>query len=181
MSLERFQNGETPETIALSQEGGKAIQTATVIGHLLDALTQGRPLDLRRLASHAPPPDEEQWDSLQAAEAAELMDVVADDKAPVTKLLGTIVEAAKKEYKERTPEETAARSRGSPRRSGVGWRHAAYAALHGAPPRRGVGKPTRERPASRRARRGREAAARDGSGRAVSESALDIKKLSASV
>ena len=36
------------------------------------------------------------------------MDVVADDKAPVTKLLGTIVEAAKKEYKERTPEETAA-------------------------------------------------------------------------
>ena len=108
VSLERFQNGETPETIALSQEGGKAIQTATVIGHLLDALTQGRPLDLRRLASHAPPPDEEQWDSLQAAEAAELMDVVADDKAPVTKLLGTIVEAAKKEYKERTPEETAA-------------------------------------------------------------------------
>ena len=42
------------------------------------------------------------------AQAAELMDVVADDKAPVTKLLGTIVEAAKKEYKERTPEETAA-------------------------------------------------------------------------
>ena len=34
--------------------------------------------------------------------------VVADDKAPVTKLLGTIVDAAKKEYKERTPEETAA-------------------------------------------------------------------------
>ena len=60
VSLERFQNGETPETIALSQEGGKAIQTATVIGHLLTPSPRAaaRPPPA---GETAPPPDE-QWD-----------------------------------------------------------------------------------------------------------------------
>ena len=64
------------------------------------------------------------------------MDVVADDKAPVTKLLGTIVEAAKEDgsARRRRPPRC---SRGSPRRSGT----------------RRVGfKPTFEGPAAKRQR-----------------------------
>ena len=75
-----------------------------MIGHLLDALTQGRPLDLRRLASHAAA--RRGAVGLAPGGGGGGADVVADDKAPVT-AAGTIVEAAKKEYKERTPEETA--------------------------------------------------------------------------
>jgi hypothetical protein len=35
--------------IAMKQASGKPIQTSTVVGHVLGALTQGRPVDVRRL------------------------------------------------------------------------------------------------------------------------------------
>ena len=43
--------GEAPAAIAMTQPSGRAVQVATVVGHLFEALTQGRPVDFRRLAA----------------------------------------------------------------------------------------------------------------------------------
>merc|ERR1719356_1723446 len=51
VSYDRFMNGDSPQMIAITQASGKPVQVSTVVGHILDALTQGRPLDLGRLAS----------------------------------------------------------------------------------------------------------------------------------
>jgi RecQ family ATP-dependent DNA helicase len=54
LSYNRFQKGEHVEAIAMSQANGKAIQSATVLGHLFEALTQGKPLDFSRAISSFP-------------------------------------------------------------------------------------------------------------------------------
>ena len=50
-SWRRFAGGEAPAAIALTQPSGRAVQVTTVVGHLLEALTQGRTVDFKRLGS----------------------------------------------------------------------------------------------------------------------------------
>ncbi len=64
VSYDRFVKGEHPQTIAITQSSGKPIQVATVVGHILDALVQGRAVDLHRLSSSEPPPNKSEWEEL---------------------------------------------------------------------------------------------------------------------
>jgi hypothetical protein len=65
LSYDRFAAGEHPQTIAMTQASGKPIQVATVVGHILEALTMGRAVDLHRLStSETPPPTKSEWEDL---------------------------------------------------------------------------------------------------------------------
>jgi RecQ family ATP-dependent DNA helicase len=77
-SYNRFAEGESPPTIAMSPASGKPIQVATVVGHVLDAITHGRDVDAERLAKFLPPPSRGEWEQLQMAETSTNMDVAAD-------------------------------------------------------------------------------------------------------
>ena len=55
----RFNRGESVDAIAMTQESGKPIQSRTIVGHLLTALTADRPVHLQRLAAASPPPARE--------------------------------------------------------------------------------------------------------------------------
>jgi hypothetical protein len=77
-SYNRFAEGESPPTIAMSPASGKPIQVATVVGHVLDAVTHGRAVDTERLATFLPPPSKGEWEQLRMAEASNNMDVTAD-------------------------------------------------------------------------------------------------------
>eukprot|EP00928_Gymnodinium_smaydae_P030738 TRINITY_DN22775_c0_g1_i1.p1 TRINITY_DN22775_c0_g1~~TRINITY_DN22775_c0_g1_i1.p1 ORF type:complete len:942 (+),score=219.95 TRINITY_DN22775_c0_g1_i1:70-2826(+) len=66
LSYKRFQSGEHPEAIAMKQET-KPIQTATVVGHLLEALLQGRPVNLRRALDAKELPSRQTWEKLEKA------------------------------------------------------------------------------------------------------------------
>jgi len=50
-SWRRFAKGEAPAAIALTQPSGRAVQVSTVVGHLLEALVQGRAVDFERLGA----------------------------------------------------------------------------------------------------------------------------------
>jgi len=112
-SWRRFQNGESLEKIALTQESGKAIQPLTVQGHLLSALVQGRPVDLERLAQQsaahggAPLPTQEEWERFESAEAASGQDIAATEKLNLTDVLKVFVPAADKPFAERNEAEKA--------------------------------------------------------------------------
>ena len=115
-SYMRFKKGEHPQTIAMKQQSGKAIQVSTVIGHLLEALTQGRSLDMHRLSSLSHPPSKQEWAELTRCESETGMDVTKDpttsgrgsEKWTMRDFLLPIMgeEFAVKEYSQRTPEET---------------------------------------------------------------------------
>ncbi len=64
LSYDRFVRGEHPQTIAMTQAGGKPVQVATVVGHVLDALTYGRAVDLHRLSASESPPSKSEWEEL---------------------------------------------------------------------------------------------------------------------
>ena len=64
VSYDRFIKGEHPLTIAMTQKSGKPIQVATVVGHILDALVQGRDVDLHRLSTSELPPNRSEWQEL---------------------------------------------------------------------------------------------------------------------
>lgn len=109
-SSNRLQRGESPEAIALSQPSGKPINTATVIGHALTGLTQGRPVDLLRLASFSQGalPTRREWAQLRDAELATGIDCVEDEKAIMTSLVADFLPSAAKPPEARTPEDKAA-------------------------------------------------------------------------
>ena len=75
-SWQRFDSGESLEKIAITQvkadgSAKAAIQAITVGNHVLTALTQGRAVDLQRLAVQmSPPPSANDWEALIGAEAA---------------------------------------------------------------------------------------------------------------
>ena len=78
-SYNRFCDGESPQSIAMSPGGNRSpIQAATVVGHLQDALVLGRPVDLGRLTTISPLPNKGQWEKLEQAELATGMDVCGD-------------------------------------------------------------------------------------------------------
>ncbi|KAL7539535.1 hypothetical protein ACHAXR_009382, partial [Thalassiosira sp. AJA248-18] len=117
VSYDRFMTGTHPQTIAMTQKSGKPIQVATVVGHILEALVQGRAVDLHRLASVEPPPRKCEWLELVRC-SVETDIVVSDDPATsgpdgerftmkdfLVPVMGNSF--ALKDYKERTPEESA--------------------------------------------------------------------------
>ena len=71
VSYNRFtKKNEDPNSIALTQESGRALQVTTVIGHLLEALCQGMPVDLKRVVHTVGVqffPTYTEWQSLETA------------------------------------------------------------------------------------------------------------------
>lgn len=120
-SYNRFSKGEHPQTIAMQQKSGKPIQVGTVVGHILEALTQGRSVDLHKLSSSAQPPTKQDWETLTRCELETGMDVTGDPatsgannerfimKDFLVPVMGNAF--AVKDYKERTAEESATFSR----------------------------------------------------------------------
>jgi hypothetical protein len=93
-SYTRFVNGESPQAIAMSQPSGKPIQAATVVGHIMDAITHGRGIaDASMLGQFCTPPTRGQWEQLQEAEAVTKIDVRDSDPADftMTELLRPVV------------------------------------------------------------------------------------------
>lgn len=116
ISYDRFMKGTHPQTIAMTQASGRPIQGATVVGHLLEALEQGRALDLHRLSSASPTPTKLEWEQLARCEVETCMNVTDDpatasngEQFTMTNFLVPIMgkEFVSKDYKERTPEESA--------------------------------------------------------------------------
>ena len=78
VSYDRFVNGEHPQTIAMTQTSGKPIQVATVVGHLLQALEQGRAIDIHRLSTSDTPPTKNEWEELERCSIETGLDVKGD-------------------------------------------------------------------------------------------------------
>lgn len=116
-SYDRFTSGEHPQTIAMSPINGRPIQVATVIGHIFEGMTSGRPVDLKRLDTLVSFPNEDEWMQLVSMETETGMDVTADPKTSGRdgdsfKMLDFLIPVmgnvfAAKEFNERTPEERA--------------------------------------------------------------------------
>ncbi|KAL7497312.1 hypothetical protein ACHAWT_005759 [Skeletonema menzelii] len=115
VSYDQFVTGTHPQTIAMTQASGRPIQVATVVGHLLDALEQGRTVDLHRLSSALPPPTKSEWEQLARCEVETCINVTDDpatasggERFTMANFLLPIMGAdfASKEYKQRTPEES---------------------------------------------------------------------------
>ncbi|KAL9184374.1 LOW QUALITY PROTEIN: hypothetical protein ACHAXT_002460 [Thalassiosira profunda] len=115
VSYDKFVGGTHPQTIAMTQKSGKPIQVATVVGHILEALVQGRPVDLE-LAAADPPPNRAEWDELVRCSVETGLDVTGDpatsgpnsERFAMKDFLAPIMgnAFALKDYKERTPEES---------------------------------------------------------------------------
>lgn len=79
LSYDRFMQGESPQTIAMAPAAGKKpIQVKTVVGHILDAVVQGRNVDLGKLVLYMRPPTRSEWEELSAAELSTGMNVCGD-------------------------------------------------------------------------------------------------------
>ena len=117
VSYDQFVTGTHPQTIAMTQKSGKPIQVATVVGHILEALVQGRPVDMHRLSLAEPPPTKNEWQELVRCSVETGIDVSADpatsgtngEKFSMKDFLAPIMgkQFAAKDFKERTPEESA--------------------------------------------------------------------------
>ena len=84
VSYQRFSAGEHPQAIAMSQESGKPIQAATVVGHIMEAVLHARPVDLRRLVetSGVLLPNEHEWMRIEEAVGALGIDVIKTSQVP---------------------------------------------------------------------------------------------------
>jgi superfamily II DNA helicase RecQ len=71
VSYDRFvKKNESPSAIAMTQDTGRAVQVGTVVGHLLEALVQGKPVDMRRVVQSVGSdffPSRVEWRSLETA------------------------------------------------------------------------------------------------------------------
>jgi hypothetical protein len=90
VSYNRFVGGEHPQTIAMTQAGGKPIQVATVVGHILDALTYGRAVDLHRLSASESPPSKREWEELVRCSVETGIDVTGGEYWPIQKAMNTL-------------------------------------------------------------------------------------------
>ena len=113
VSWRRFQlGGESAEAVAMTQASGRAVQPSTVAGHLLEALAQGRAVDLARLGAAAGhPPDESEWTRIEDAAVAAAQDPEGDPSAFAAKdVLRAILgeETVDKDRELKTEEERAA-------------------------------------------------------------------------
>ena len=113
----RFTKGESPTSIAMSPETGRALTVTTVLGHVQEAFLQGRPVDLHRLGTYTANslPTKSEWIQLEDAESEMGMNVAGDPttsgleggKYTMTDLLRPIMgaEFSEKAYDQRTTEE----------------------------------------------------------------------------
>jgi superfamily II DNA helicase RecQ len=113
----RFSKGESPMAIAMAPTSGKPLAVTTVIGHIQEAVIQGRSVDLQRLSSFAaaPLPTKSQWYRLEEAETEMQMSVTGDPSTSgvdggaysMTALLQPIMgkEFTEKPYDQRTDHE----------------------------------------------------------------------------
>merc|ERR1719330_328715 len=95
-SLIRFQKGEHPEAIAVGQASGKPVTAATVIGHLQEALVQGRAVNIGRVAQVAALPKKGEWDKMEHGAVVGQLDVTVPDfkaKDLLRAILGEQVDA----------------------------------------------------------------------------------------
>ncbi len=114
-SYNRFSSGEHPQTIAISPVNGRPIQVATVVGHILDGMLHGRPVNLQRVGTILTPPNKPQWELLASLEVDTGIDVTGDPKTcgidggpfRMVDFLSSMMgdEFNSKEYADRTPEE----------------------------------------------------------------------------
>jgi ATP-dependent DNA helicase RecQ/Werner syndrome ATP-dependent helicase len=79
-SYDRFQlQKESPQTIAMSPSNGRPIQVSTVVGHILDGLLLGRPVDMYRLTPFCHEiPRRSHWIQLDLAAETTGIDVRGD-------------------------------------------------------------------------------------------------------
>jgi hypothetical protein len=78
-SYNRYTEGEGIQSIAMSPASGRQpIQVKTVAGHILDAITHGKPVDPSGLFDVVPPPTLTEWETLVEAHATAEMDPCAD-------------------------------------------------------------------------------------------------------
>ena len=113
-SYQRFENGESPQAIAMSPANGKPIQVATVVSHIQAGFELGYEVDLHRLASYSMLPTKGQWVQLEQAEEGKEINVVGDptisgadgDTFTLTDLLRPIMgdEFSDTPYQERSEE-----------------------------------------------------------------------------
>lgn len=105
-SYEKFGRGDSVQAIALQGGAkGQAVKEGTIVAHLFEALTFGKPVDLPRLAGSFPFLNRAQWEQLASAEARSGQDVVTNDKLAMTELLATFLPAAAKPGPERSEAE----------------------------------------------------------------------------
>jgi len=116
-SYDQFVKGKHPQTIAMTQKSGRPIQVATVIGHILEGLAQGRAVDLHKLSAAEPAPTKNEWEELVRCSVETSIDVTADPATSgpggerfrmidfLVPIMGNAF--ALKDFKERTAEESA--------------------------------------------------------------------------
>ena len=80
VSYNRFIDGEHPQTIAMTQVSGRPIQVATVVSHILTALTHGKSVPLKRLADVHELPTIHEWNRLTFCEEETHINVCDDPK-----------------------------------------------------------------------------------------------------
>jgi len=99
VSYEKFSKGDMLQTIAMNQPSGKPVQASTVQGHVLTALTHGRPCDLQRLMKESKfgPVTEEEWTKMEEAFAERGADVDAEDTKTKDILCGILGEKVNRE------------------------------------------------------------------------------------
>lgn len=107
VSYDRFCQGEGTDVIAVSQPTGRVLQESTIVGHVLQALEMGKPVDLRRLVEAAAscPPTVREWKQLDEAASSTGMDPVADVRFDTREVLRTFLPAAETEWSDRGEEE----------------------------------------------------------------------------
>lgn len=116
-SYNRFSRGEHPQSIAMSPDNGRPIQVNTVLGHVMDALLYGRPVNLKYLSSMlpAPPPNQSEWEQMLQCQVETGIDVTGNPKTSgkhgesvrITDFLEPIMgkEFTQKDFKDRTDQE----------------------------------------------------------------------------
>lgn len=101
-SYDKFCSGANPQAIALS--AGKVLKEVTVVGHLLEAIPWGKPVDLKRLASFCDFfPNKSEWDKLAAAEVRSRIDPTTNASVMMSEFLSAVMPV--KPPDERTQEE----------------------------------------------------------------------------
>lgn len=113
ISYGRFMKGEHPEAIAATQPSGKSVLTTTIFGHILDALTYGKPVDLGRLTQSMGPryvPTVNDWEKIESAAAQLDLCIAKAEKFQAKEILAKILDedVNTRGLTEKTPEQKTA-------------------------------------------------------------------------
>eukprot|EP00425_Heterocapsa_triquetra_P031424 CAMPEP_0195119598 /NCGR_PEP_ID=MMETSP0448-20130528/119840_1 /TAXON_ID=66468 /ORGANISM="Heterocapsa triquestra, Strain CCMP 448" /LENGTH=909 /DNA_ID=CAMNT_0040156943 /DNA_START=42 /DNA_END=2769 /DNA_ORIENTATION=+ len=104
VSYDRWTQGETPQGIAMKQ-AAKPIQVGTVLGHIMQALTFAKPVDLARLFRECEmcPPAEAEWMRMEEAAVQRNLQVLGSDFRAKEVLMGVLgAEKVGREFAEKS-------------------------------------------------------------------------------